>query len=68
MEEVRDCNGSLVCMADGMAGLVERKTSKEHVTAILPVGGKIAFDTKGAYTELERVNDQLFLVNSFANR
>ena len=64
MEEVRDCHGSLVCMA----GLVERKTSKEHITAILPVGGKIAFDTKGAYTELERVNDQLFFVNSFANR
>ena len=68
MEEVRDCNGSLVCMANGSTGLVERKTSKEYVTAILPVGGKIAFDTKGAYTELERVNDQLFFVNSFANR
>lgn len=68
MEEIRDCNGSLVCMANGSTGLVERKTSREHVTVILPVGGRISFDVKGAYTILVRENEQLFFVDSFANR
>ena len=68
MEEIRDCNGSLVCMANGSTGLVERKTSRERVTVILPVGGRISFDAKGAYTVLVRENDELFYVDSFGNR
>ena len=67
LEEIRDCRGKLICMANGLTGDIERLTSKERIYISLPVGGKFAFETKETYTVLERVNDELFYVNSFPN-
>lgn len=67
MEEIRDCRGKLVCMANGQTGVIERLTSKDRIYISLPVGGKFAFETKDAYTIIERINDKLFYVNSYPN-
>ena len=59
MEEIRDCRGKLVCMANGQTGVIERLTSKDRIYILLPVGGKFAFETKDAYTMIERINDKV---------
>ena len=67
MQEIRDCFGKLVCMADAATGTIERMTSTERICVLLPLGGRFAFETKSAYTEVERVQECLFRVNSFPN-
>lgn len=54
-------------MANGQTGIIERLTSKDRIYISLPVGGKFAFETKDAYTMIERINDKLFYVNSYPN-
>ncbi len=68
MKVVRDCFGSVVCMVDGMSGYVERRTTREIIRTILPVGGKIEFDARGASTVLERLDELNFYVNSWPDR
>lgn len=67
MEQIRDCFSKLVCVADATTGTIERITSKERICVILPIGGKFAFETKASYTELERVSESTFYVNSYPN-
>ena len=67
MEEIRDYNGQLICTADGQTGMIERMTTKEHIIIILPERGKFAYETRAAYTEIERVSGDTFYVTSYPN-
>ena len=68
MEEIRDCTGKLVCIADEALGLIQHKSSKEQITAVMPVGGVILFKTKETSTEIQLREGPYFLVNSIRNK
>ena len=67
MEEIRDCRGKLVCMADGHTGVIERLTAKDRTYVEIPVGGKYVYESVYTYTVLERVSKETFYVTSYSN-
>lgn len=65
MEDIRDCNGRLVCKANATTGVVEIVYKRCKTSTQIPIGGTLKIERDGVVTIIKRINDAAFHVESY---
>lgn len=65
MEDIRDCSEHLICRGDARTGFVSSLYKGHLTTAHLAVGETFTIEKNDAKTEITRIDDSTFKVNSF---
>lgn len=65
MEDIRDCSGHLICRGDARTGFVSSLYKRHRTTAHLAVSETFTVERKDTKTEITRIYDSTFTVNSF---
>lgn len=64
LENIRDCNGHLVCKVNRKDGLIETAYRQQVVSTKLPIGGSITIERNGTRTTVTRPKDTELIVTS----
>lgn len=65
MEDIRDCNGHLVCKAEPSSGNVEAAYKRQLTKTTLAVGAKFIIERDGVRTTLTRKSNTKISVDSY---
>ena len=64
MQDVRDCDGHLVCRLEVKSGFIVSAYKRQKTTTTLPVGGSITIEREGIRTTITRLSESSFDVDS----
>lgn len=65
MEDIRDCSGHLICRGDARTGFVFSLYKGHRTIAHLAVSKTFTVERNDTKTEITRIDDSTFKVNSF---
>ncbi len=65
MQDIRDCEGHLVCRLEAHSGFVESMYKRQKTITTLPVSSSITIERDGVRTTVTRLSESRFDVESY---